>query len=135
MRRFNSDPDISRGRRRSAEAAGRRAETLAVWYLRMKLFSPIARRAKTPGGEIDIIARRGNLVIFVEVKMRRSRQALDEALQAVNRQRIIRAAEFFVAMNPGLENKTLRFDVILLAPFSLPVHIRGAFDTGPGTLI
>jgi len=104
------------------------AETIAVWFLRAQLFSVFARRFKTPGGEIDIIAKRGQMIIFVEVKMRQSRRLESEALASVNQGRIVTAARFFLAKNPALAEKTLRFDVIFLAPWSWPRHVRNAFD-------
>ncbi len=123
MRRSSSNH-----RRKRAERRGRLAETIAVWLLRVQFFSVLARRVKTPGGEIDIIARRADTVIFVEVKMRRSRSHEFEVLASVNRRRIVTAARFFLARNPSLAGKTLRFDVIFLAPMSWPRHVRNAFD-------
>ncbi len=124
MRRSNSNH-----RRKRAEMGGRLAETIAVWLLRARFFSILARRVKTPGGEIDIIARRADTVIFVEVKMRRSRSLEYQALAGVNRRRIVTAARFFLANNPSLAGKTLRFDVIFLAPMSWPRHVRNAFQS------
>ncbi|MCF6301808.1 MAG: YraN family protein [Devosiaceae bacterium] len=115
--------------RQQAEAKGRLAETFAVWFLRAQFFSIYARRVKTPGGEIDIVARRGDLVIFAEVKMRRTKFAMGEALSAVNQRRIISAAHYFLAANPKLFHKSLRFDVIFLAPWTWPTHLKGAFET------
>lgn len=123
MQRSNSNPE-----RRRAEQRGRVAETIATWYLRAKLFSIRHQRYKTPGGEIDIIATRGELTVFVEVKARKSPKAKAEALASVNQRRIVRAAEFFLARNPQMTEKTLRFDVIFLAPLRWPHHLQGAFE-------
>ena len=67
-------------RRRKAERRGRRAELIAAWYLRLKLYRVLARRYRTPVGEIDLIVRRGRTIVFVEVKHRPSEA---EALEAV----------------------------------------------------
>ena len=118
----------SNHRRKRAEIRGRLAETIALWFLRLQFFSVLARRFKTPGGEIDIVARRGQMIIFVEVKMRKSRKLEYQALCGVNQRRILTAARFFLAKNPALAGKTLRFDVIFLAPWSWPRPVRTAFD-------
>jgi len=114
--------------RKRAEMGGRWAETVALWFLRAQFFAILERRFKTAGGEIDIIARRGQTIIFVEVKMRKKRSLEYQALASVNQRRIISAARFFLARNPALADKTLRFDVIFLAPMSWPRHVRDAFD-------
>ncbi len=116
--------------RRSAERRGRFAEAFARLYLRLKLYVIVEQRYKTPGGEIDIIARKGSAVVFVEVKMRRSGADEHDALASVNQRRIVRAAQFFLAKNPKLAQKHLRFDVIFLAPGVWPHHLQGAFDAG-----
>jgi putative endonuclease len=100
----------------TAHSFGLRAEDMAVWILRLKGYRILARRYKTPVGEIDIIARRGRVVAFVEVK---ARAVLSDALSCLrpqNRARIIRTAEHYLATTPGLADYTLRFDFIALAP-------------------
>ncbi|VAW22830.1 Endonuclease [hydrothermal vent metagenome] len=101
---------------------------MATLYLRAKFFSIVKKNFKTPVGEIDIIAKRADLLIFVEVKMRSSKHGMAEALEAVNQRRIIRAAKYFLARNPQMADKNLRFDVIFLKPLTFPVHLRGAFE-------
>ena len=118
----------SRSNRKRAERRGRLGETLAALYLRLKFYSIRATRVKTPVGEIDLIAARGKTTIFVEVKLRSSADSLEEALEAVNRRRIARAANYYLARNPQLAGRSLRFDVIFLAPFALPRHVTGAFE-------
>lgn len=111
-----------------AERAGRRAETLAALWCRAGLYGIVATRFRTPVGEIDLIARRGNMLVFVEVKARRAPAGEAAALEAVNRQRIIRAAGWFLGRHPELAGLDMRFDVIFLAPRALPRHVRNAFD-------
>lgn len=114
--------------RKFAEGAGRRGETLAALYLMAQGYRVLARRVKTPVGEIDLVVRRGGTVVFVEVKARSfSRQEAD-ALAAVNRRRIVRAAQAWLIRNPRYAEGGLRFDVIFLAPFAWPRHIVSAFD-------
>lgn len=119
----------TRSARLGAELYGRRGEDLAAWYLRLKGYRILDRRVKTPGGEIDLVARRFGVTVFVEVKSRMSRRELGMALEAVNTQRIARAAEHYVARHPALAGTDLRFDVIFLAPMIWPRHLKGAFDT------
>ncbi len=114
--------------RLAAEMFGRRGETLAAWYLRLKGYRIVATRLKTPVGEIDLIARRGRTTIFIEVKARQSAASEAEALEAVNTRRIVRAAEYYLTRHPALAATPLRFDVIFLAPLTWPRHVKNAFD-------
>lgn len=111
-----------------AYLGGHRGETLAAWFLRLKLYRVVQRRYKTPVGEIDLIAERFGTTVFVEVKARSKAVVEAEALQAVNRSRIARAAQYWLARNPGKAETNLRFDVIFLAPGRWPRHVINAFD-------
>ncbi len=128
MRPSNSNNKSAVNRRKRAQFRGRVAENIAAIYLRAQLFSILIKNFKTPVGEIDIIARRADLLVFVEVKMRSSKHGMAEALEAVNQRRIIRAAKYYLARNPQMADKNLRFDVIFLKPRAFPVHLRGAFE-------
>lgn len=111
--------------RAEAERRGRKGESLAAWYLRIKGWRVLASRVKTPRGEIDLIARRGRLVAFVEVKWRANAADLDLAIDEW-RLRRVRAAVEAVAhrwMKPGDD---MRIDVLLLAPGRWPRHIVNA---------
>ena len=114
--------------RRFAEGAGRRGEMWAALFLQAQFYRIIARRVKTPMGEIDLIASRGGVTVFVEVKARSFSHQEGEALMAVNRRRIVNAAQLWLMRRPELAAGDLRFDVIFLAPFAWPRHIVGAFD-------
>lgn len=117
-----------RPERRAAEAYGRRGEFIAAWFLRLKGYRIRTMRAKTPVGEIDLIAERFGTTIFVEVKARQRADLEAEALFAVNRRRIIRAADWYIARHPRLAQRPMRFDVIFLAPGRWPRHHVNAFD-------
>ena len=121
-------PRQTRSARLGAEILGRRGEAMAAWYLRLKGYRILDTRVKTPVGEIDLVARRFGVTVFVEVKARMSRGELGMALEAVNSRRIVRAAEHYVARHPALAATPLRFDVIFLAPMTWPRHVKGAFD-------
>ncbi|MFC3174435.1 YraN family protein [Novosphingobium bradum] len=112
-------------RRREAEQRGRKGETLAAWYLRFKGWRIVARRVKTPRGEIDLVARRGRTVAFVEVKWRRTEADLALALDARRLARVRAAAE---ALVPRFAHagEDIRIDAILLAPGRWPRHIANA---------
>ncbi len=114
--------------RLAAELFGRRGEDLAAWYLRGKLYRVLERRYKTPLGEIDLIVRRFGVTVFVEVKTRQRREDELDALLHVNRRRLVRAAQYYLTRNPRVAETPMRFDVIFLAPFSWPRHVRNAFD-------
>jgi putative endonuclease len=112
----------------AAFRTGISAESRAAAYLLAKGYRILAKRYRTPHGEIDIIAKRRNLVAFVEVKARAS---LDEAAFAVtSRQqaRIIDAAQGWLVAHPEHAEFELRFDAILIAPRRLPRHLLAAFD-------
>lgn len=112
----------------AAEGYGHRGEALAALYLNAKLYRIVARRVKTPLGEIDLIARRFGVTVFVEVKTRGRAETETEALMSVNQRRIVRASEHYVARHPYLAQTPLRFDVIFLARGKWPRHIVNAFD-------
>jgi putative endonuclease len=104
------------------------AEARAAAYLMAKGYRILAKRFRTPYGEIDIVARRRGLLAFIEVKARAS---LDEAAYAVTpRQqgRIIAAAEAWLMAHPEHAEFELRFDAMLIAPRRLPRHLMAAFD-------
>src|ERR1700738_5020666 len=112
----------------AAFRTGLSAESRAAAYLMAKGYRILAKRFRTPHGEIDIVARRRNLVAFVEVKARAS---LDEAAYAVTprqQQRIVNAAEGWLMAHPEHADFELRFDAMLIAPRHLPRHLLAAFD-------
>ena len=114
-------------RRIEAERRGRRGETLAAWWLRLHGWRIVARRLKIGVGEVDLVARRGRTVAFVEVKWRASDAELDLAIDARRLQRVARAAEALAPrfVRPGDD---LRIDVLLLAPRRRPRHIVNAWQ-------
>ena len=112
----------------AAFRTGLSAESRAAAFLMAKGYRILAKRFRTPHGEIDIVARRRNTLIFVEVK---ARERLDDAAEAVmqrQQRRIIAAAGAWLAIHPEDINCDMRFDVMLVAPKSMPRHIVAAFD-------
>lgn len=116
-----------RGERRRREQAGRRAETAAALWLQLKGYRILDRRARMPACEIDLVARKGRFVVFVEVKSRRSRAQALEAVTPQLRARLEEAANQWVSRRRGLQQALWRFDVVLLAPGRLPRHMRDAW--------
>ncbi len=115
--------------RQIAFRTGISAESRAAALLVAKGFRILARRWKSPVGEIDIVARRRHLLVFMEVK---ARHTLDDAAEAVTerqRQRIIAAAEAWIATYPDPSIHDMRFDAMLVAPGKMPKHIQGAFES------
>lgn len=113
---------MAEARRKRAEAAGRRAETLAAWWLRLKGWRILASRVRTPLGEIDLVARRGRMLAFVEVKQRATAAELDHAIDHHRLKRVAAAAELLMPRYMR-EGDDVRIDVILLAPRRWPRHL------------
>lgn len=113
--------------RRRAERRGRFAESLALWRLRLFGWRVVARDWRCPVGEIDLVARRGRVVAFIEVKSRPDAATAAEALSRRQRRRIARAAEAFLSAHSDLAGCEVRFDVMLAAPRRLPRHWPAAW--------
>lgn len=105
---------------------GQTAETLCAWWLRLRGYAILARQFRVPAGEIDIIARRGRVIAFVEVKAREHGATL-EALRPHQRRRIVRAAQAFLQRNPALSRLDARFDVMSVERWRAPRHFAGAW--------
>ena len=106
----------------AAERRGRGAETLAAWWLRLHGWRILARRARVRGGEVDIVARRGRMLAFVEVKARSSAEAAGFSLDAYRLRRVVAAAER-LAPKYMREGDAVRIDAIFIVPRRLPRHL------------
>jgi putative endonuclease len=95
--------------------------------LLLKGYSILARRFAVSGGEIDLIARRGGTIAFVEVKARGDLETAAASIGATKRRRIARAASVWVARNPWAAGLTLRGDAVFVAPRRLPRHMPSAY--------
>lgn len=113
--------------RREAERRGRAAETLACWYLRLHGWRILARRARVRGGEVDIVARRGRTLAFVEVKARASDAAAGFALDEWRLRRVVAAAEQLAPrfMRDGDE---VRIDALFVLPRRWPRHLANVWQ-------
>lgn len=114
--------------RQDAYTLGLRAEQLASFLLFFKGYKVIAKRWPSPVGEIDLIARRGHTLVFIEVKARPSLNAALESIRPHQRARILRGAQDFLAKHPRYSDYNLRFDAVVVAPGLLPRHLPNAFD-------
>ena len=112
--------------RAEREARGRRGEWLAAWYLRLKGWRILDRRVKTPRGEVDLVVRRGKLVVFVEVKWRASAQELELAIDEYRLRRVAAAAEV-LASRYVRRGDDMRIDALLLAPGRFPRHLKNVW--------
>ncbi len=101
--------------RQKAHRLGHAAEWRAVWRLRLAGYSILARRYKTRLGEIDIVARRGGVLAFVEVKARADVTTAADALGARQFGRVARAASLFLARHPRYAVCSVRFDAVLVS--------------------
>ena len=112
---------------RKAYHDGIMAETLVAWLYRLKGYRIVARRYRSPVGEIDLVAAKGRRLAFVEVKRRRTRDVAAFAVTAKQKRRIVRAAQYWLASHPNFAGHDIAFDVVLAAPWSWPRHIDNAF--------
>lgn len=113
--------------RRAAYKRGRGAERRAAWLLRAKGYRIVARGYRCRAGEIDIIARRGAVLVAVEVKARGTLSAAAEAIDQRQRDRITRALSDFMVRKRDYAGCDIRFDAILISPWRRPQHIVDAW--------
>jgi putative endonuclease len=111
----------------AAEKRGRGAETLACWYLRLRGWRILARRARVPGGEVDIVARRGRMVVFVEVKARSTADSAAFALDEWGLRRVAVAAQR-LAPRFAREGDDMRIDAIYVVPGRWPKHLLNVWQ-------
>jgi putative endonuclease len=114
--------------RQVAFRLGISAESRAAAFLIAKGFRILARRWRSPVGEIDIIARRRQLLVFVEVKARANFEEAAWSVTDRQRARIAAAAEAWLARQGDYDFKDMRFDAVLVVPGRIPRHIPAAFD-------
>jgi putative endonuclease len=108
--------------RQRAEARGRKAETLAALWLRLQGWRILARRARVPGGEVDLVARRGRVLAFIEVKQRNT---VDAAAWSLDEYRLRRVAVAAQRLTPryAREGDDVRIDAMFIVPRRLPRHL------------
>ena len=117
---------------RGAEArrSGRRGEVWAAIWLMARGYRILGFRLKTPVCEIDLVAKRGDVLAVVEVKRRTRLETALEAVSFDQRDRLRRAGAQLAANRPGLKGCTVRLDLMALAPGRLPQHIADAWRGG-----
>lgn len=104
------------------------AESRAAMLLVAKGYRIAARRWRSPVGEVDIVARRRNTLVFVEVKARETLDTAAESITEQQKRRILAAANAWLATYPADVKRDIRFDAMLVAPGHMPRHIVSAFD-------
>lgn len=114
-------------KRKKAETKGRIAEQIAQIILTLKGYAIIESRFKCPFGEIDIIAKRGKIIAFIEVKARQTHEIGILAINANNRKRILAAADYYCMRNSWTNSCARRFDGFIFAKGRFPKHMKDAF--------
>ncbi|GHD16872.1 YraN family protein [Tianweitania populi] len=107
---------------------GHTSEGLAALALMLKGYRIVARRYRTKGGEIDLIARRGNLVLIVEVKARANLSQAMDAISPSAQRRIEAAADLWLARQPDYARLSLRFDMVAVLPWRWPIHVPNIYQ-------
>ena len=108
--------------RQLAEARGRKAETIAAWWLRLRGWRILARRVRVPGGEVDLVARRGRVLAFVEVKQRATEEAAGWSLDEYRLRRVAVAAQRLTPRY-ARDGDDIRIDALFIVPRRLPRHL------------
>jgi putative endonuclease len=114
--------------RAKSEEAGRGAEWIALWYLRLKGYRLLARRYKSHAGEVDLIMRKGDTTAFIEVKARATPDLAVTAVSPYQSKRISAAARGFMGRDPKAFRQFCRFDIVAVCPYQWPRHIENAFE-------
>jgi putative endonuclease len=116
-------------KKQRAEQRGRQAERIAAWWLRLKGWEIVGRRLRTPAGEVDLVARKDAMLVFVEVKARATAAELDLAIDERRLARVAAAAEI-LWHDLAQTGDDMRIDVILLAPGRPPRHLANVWHGG-----
>ena len=131
LSRYPKSTLMDRSAKLTAVRFGRWAERLCRWTLIVSGWRILAHgyrpKRGSGAGEIDLIVRRGNVVAFIEIKARHTVQSGMDAISQDQRLRIMRSAELYIGTHPHLESEDIRFDVMLVRPWRLPMHIREAW--------
>ena len=114
--------------RRKALRLGHIAEWIVILYLSLKGYRILARRYIANGGEIDVVALRGKVVAFVEVKARPDLTTGLDAISATKIHRFAQAVDGWLMRNGWASTYTLRCDAVIIVPYRLPFHIEDAFE-------
>ena len=122
-----SSGKIDSAARRKAFRKGHSSEWFAVLALVLKGYRPVARRYRTRHGEVDLIMRKGDLAVFVEVKARASEQAAVDAVTASAARRIAAAGDVWLSRQRDASRLSLRYDIVAVIPGRWPVHFPNAF--------
>ena len=114
-------------KKQNSHKTGLLAEWVAILWLFLKGYIPLAVRFKTPVGEIDYIGRKGKTLAIIEIKYRSTLESAASAISEKSQRRIYRAAEWFLKQN-AYSGYNLRFDALCLAPWRMPKHIKNAWS-------
>ncbi|MEM1378185.1 MAG: YraN family protein [Pseudomonadota bacterium] len=118
-------PDTDK--RKRAEKLGRRAEWFAEIALLVRGYRVVARRFKTKAGEVDLIARRGTLIVMVEVKARQTLEAAHDAVTHTALRRIEAAGDIWLSRQPDFAKLSVRYDLIAVLPRRWPIHVPSIY--------
>lgn len=120
-------PSPAKDKKLKAYQRGKWAEYIAAGWLMLKGYRILALRYKTPQGEIDLIAKRGNTIAFVEVKARSNYESAKLSVSGHQRKRISDAATIYIKRKPKLAKLSPRYDIVAITPKKLPKHLKAAW--------
>lgn len=122
----DKDAKADTQKRRRRYRLGHFAERVACIWLMIKGYRILAVRARTPAGEIDLVALRGKRLAFIEVKRRPTLQDAEASITGKQRQRVRNAASLWIARQPRFHDHDIGFDLVFLIPGSWPRHLENA---------
>lgn len=120
----------ARSKKIRAYRRGNRGEWLASLALMAKGYRIVARNYRTKLGEIDLVARRGDLIAIVEVKARPTLAAAMDAIGGRSAHRIEGAADMWLSRQKDFARLSVRFDLVAVSPWRWPVHVENVFQGG-----
>ncbi|MCY6383045.1 YraN family protein [Hoeflea prorocentri] len=124
---MKDDPATALQKKKRAYRRGHIAEWLAALALSLKGYRIVARRFRTKAGEVDLIARKGDLVALIEVKARAGEREAVDAVTATSARRIAAAGDIWLSRQPDAARLSLRCDIVAVLPWRWPRHFPGAF--------
>jgi putative endonuclease len=104
------------------------SEIIAIIFLKLKFYKILRRRYRNKLGEIDIIAKKNDFLIAIEVKARKNILLIDEVLSNKQMNRIKRSMNIFYSNKKYYGKLSIRYDLIIIQPYKFPIHLKNFWE-------